>query len=692
MNKGQRVLKKVLGMFLAMVLLITTISINEIRVVMAASKGKVKSITITNVKNKKLTLEKGKSKTLKVKVKTKEKKVSKKYTFKSSNSKIVKVVKKGNNIKVTAKKAGKAKITVKSKANKKKKYVVTVTVKNPAVKKEETTQNNTNKDNTSEDKVDVTKEQLEIISMEVLNEYSVQIVLSKETNLSEKDIQIMTKKYSYGQYNKNCKIENIYTEDNKTYLINLVSNYEVEKGDFVKSTININNIITSSESVFFNQVNSNEYYEGFSAIYGEYLKYSIDIAGIGYSKIERLLNIPEGVNIKLSETGEKMYIEGTPIEKGYFEMIISLGDEIGNIANYNVALAIGAIDTLSAGIVPINTYLQGDEDVSISQRIFAKGGSGEYMYTIIGESYGLSTTGRLVSGIISEPGNYNVTIEVTDFNYSSLKAVVTFEIEIKEMKKISGKIVDINGQPMSNVEVKAASKNLPETYIATTNTDENGNYTIYVEDGIYDICAYAGNIRRYSFSKEISTGPITVDISMPLYKVTLLSDSDVITPSVFGKWYDNEDNYIGTGNILYLKKGEYKLNSSGDVFGGTYTATLSANITNSCEVIANVTADIAEITGEVVEDVENKLTLSNTETYYTFTAKETGIYTFQSMGNYDLRAWLYDENGVLLATDDDSGDDRNFTFTYQCEQGKTYYFVAKSYSGEVNDATISIIR
>ena len=91
----------------------------------AASKGKVKSVKVTNVKNKKVTLTVGQSKKLKVKVSIKGK-VSKKVTYKSSNKKVATVTKKGI---VKAKKAGKANITVRSKANKKKKVVIKVKVK-----------------------------------------------------------------------------------------------------------------------------------------------------------------------------------------------------------------------------------------------------------------------------------------------------------------------------------------------------------------------------------------------------------------------------------------------------------------------------------------------------------------------------------------------------------------------------------
>ena len=74
----------------------------------------------------------GKSKTVKVKIKT-TKKASKKFTTKVSKKGIVKITKKSGKIVIKGLKAGTTKITVKSKANKKKKKTIKVTVKSADV-------------------------------------------------------------------------------------------------------------------------------------------------------------------------------------------------------------------------------------------------------------------------------------------------------------------------------------------------------------------------------------------------------------------------------------------------------------------------------------------------------------------------------------------------------------------------------
>lgn len=110
--------KRVVAFFAAMGLMVSGLSLNEPASADAKAKAKVKSVTIKNVK-KKLTLKKGDSFKLKVSVKVKPNKAKyKKVTYKSSKKKVVKVSSKG---KLTACRAGMAKITVRSKTNKKEK-------------------------------------------------------------------------------------------------------------------------------------------------------------------------------------------------------------------------------------------------------------------------------------------------------------------------------------------------------------------------------------------------------------------------------------------------------------------------------------------------------------------------------------------------------------------------------------------
>ena len=122
------VLKRILAVVLAAAVAVSILTVPDAEV--SAATGKVKSVAVTNLPAKQLTLKKGKTFTLKSKV-TVTGKASKKVTYKTSNKKIATVNAKG---KITAKKKGTAKIYVISKADKKKKCTITVTVGTPVTK------------------------------------------------------------------------------------------------------------------------------------------------------------------------------------------------------------------------------------------------------------------------------------------------------------------------------------------------------------------------------------------------------------------------------------------------------------------------------------------------------------------------------------------------------------------------------
>lgn len=59
---------------------------------------------------------------------------------------------------------------------------------------------------------------------------------------------------------------------------------------------------------------------------------------------------------------------------------------------------------------------------------------------------------------------------------------------------------------------------------------------------------------------------------------------------------------------------------------------------------------------------------------YCFYPPKTGNYTLSSTGSYDTKAWLYDQYGQLLASDDDGGEGNNFALIYNLKSGQLYYY------------------
>ena len=641
----------------------------------ASPSGKVKSIKITNVKGKKITIQKGKEKTLKIKVKTKGKKVSEKYTFQSGNPKIVKAKKKGKNIRIIAKKAGKTKITITAKADKAKKFVLTVKVIKASSKKQDNLINN-NK-NESAEKENQNKEIqnntgaqnnnagsgekniLKINSLKVLNGYSIQVELSQERQLETSDFTVMTKKYDYGAYNRNCKIESVISQDKKTYLLLLDSASEIDSGNMIRLCVDIKDGNTiAAESRYSCTILNTNHAVAFSLKVNETLKETIEIQGEGYCSIKDTIGFPKGIKAVISKDYTKVKIEGIPVEEGVFEAVLLLEDELGNVSTDRILFVVGSEDKLMAGIMPVEKYLSSDSPVWMYEYITVSGGSGDLRYEIVGDSYGLNLYGRNINGYLNQAGVYHLEIKITDRKDEKRSVVVPFDFTVKSMKKVSGRITDAEGNIISGAQVGFYNKNsnIADSLQATVLTDAQGNYYAEVPEGLYDVSAEMGNIRRYLYAKQISYDLENMNISLPLYPITILSEDASVTPDMFGQWYDSNENNVGNGNIIYLKQ---------------------------------VKTERTEIEGVITAGKETEIPLNTKEQYYQFIPEKSGKYTFNSTGYYDTCAWLYDATGLLLTQDDDSGADKNFSFVYDCVAGQTYYFAIKSYSGEIT-AVISI--
>ena len=293
-NTKMSMLKRILAIVIAAAVAVSIFTVPDAEV--SAATGKVKSVAVTNLPAKQLTLKKGKTFTLKSKV-TVTGKASKKVTYKTSNKKIATVNAKG---KITAKKKGTAKIYVISKANKKKKCTITVTVGTPVTKvklnktkstmtvgKKQTlkatvtpkkasskavvwkssnkkvatvtskgvvkakkagtvTITATAKDGsgkkatckiTVKNKVKPAPAPVTVKSVKAIGMMQVQVELTGAKELSSSDFKIYKRKYSFGSYKKECNIDSVKTSDKITYKITLDTLDALVTGDMVQVVI-----------------------------------------------------------------------------------------------------------------------------------------------------------------------------------------------------------------------------------------------------------------------------------------------------------------------------------------------------------------------------------------------------------------------------------------------------------------------
>lgn len=78
-----------------------------------------------------------------------------------------------------------------------------------------------------------------------------------------------------------------------------------------------------------------------------------------------------------------------------------------------------------------------------------------------------------------------------------------------------------------------------------------------------------------------------------------------------------------------------------------------------------------------------EVSLDEEETaYYSFTPETDGRYRFKSEGNYDVYAYLFDENGEEIGNNDDGGSNGNFGFSVELKAGSTYVLKVRSYESD----------
>ncbi len=81
-----------------------------------------------------------------------------------------------------------------------------------------------------------------------------------------------------------------------------------------------------------------------------------------------------------------------------------------------------------------------------------------------------------------------------------------------------------------------------------------------------------------------------------------------------------------------------------------------------------------------------------TEIWYRFTASASNAaeYTIYTSGSLDTMGYLYSSNGTLITSNDDGGENLNFSITDELTYGATYYVKVKAYGSNTGDYDIRV--
>ncbi len=736
-------MKKVLiGFFLSMALVL---GVAAAYVPEAQAAGKVKSITVGNIPGKTLTLKKGKTMTLKTKVTVQGKKVSKQVTFKSSNPKVATVTAKGL---VKAKKAGKANITIASKANKKKKVVIKVTVGTPVskvslntsslrltegasatLKASVTPKKASNKkviwSSSNQSVATVSSEgvvkaikagtakltaeaadgsgkkavctvtvnkataavtSVKVASVSVLNPCTIEVSLTGAQTLTASNFTVKAKIIPQGIYNKICAIDNISTKDKIHYTVTLKSESRLHSLEKVQVTVTgLTGTGTSvAEALYDEGAFSYQNYEIYSAPYNETFDDYFYLDGEGYLSYT-VTGLPQGIHYSIEESSMRIQFTGTPTQKGAITSKISTKDELGNTYEYTIVWLVYSEDTIAAAYWPSYLHMRETGYAYVNEFITTYGGSGNYQYSISGDSHGLSIDeyDGEIYGNIYTPSSFTINVVVQDAENAARKITVPFVVSVVNGRTITGTVKDARGNGICDAHLTFVNKDKGNRYLSMLNTytNEQGYFTASVVDGTYDIRAMCNDDAQAElYSQTFQSNRSDLSITLPVYGIKVTSNNSQISADNFSDWIDANGNYYGYGDKLYLKAGTYTLTSTGYYGRYTFRATLHVNVNASTTTaVASVTMQEPTIAGDIALEQPLEIESTGSYTFFRFVPSESGLYYFYTDGNLDTYGRLEDEEANSLTEDDDSGIDYNFEMEHYCEANTAYYVGVKFY-------------
>ena len=142
------------------------------------------------------------------------------------------------------------------------------------------------------------------------------------------------------------------------------------------------------------------------------------------------------------------------------------------------------------------------------------------------------------------------------------------------------------------------------------------------------------------------------------------SNARIVFALAYGSRYYvavNENGYDGNGNYELVISGCEASGCGNDP--GDDTRATATDLGSSC--------GLSDAAFDCVDDVD----------FYRFTAPNDGIFVFETSGSSDTMMELQDDEGSVLSSDDDGGQDRCSRIEYQLVQGETYYIRINEYQG-----------
>lgn len=522
---------------------------------------------------------------------------------------------------------------------------------------------------------------VKIASAQVDNRQTINVTLSYAQKLTASNFAVKVKTtLNGGIYNKSIPIESVSTGDNKKYTIRLNKENRLSSSDRICVYVSgLTGTGTGKVETYYSDGKYNKtYYEARAIEQNANVNTDVNLSGSGYLKVS-VKDVPAGMRYTIGGMRSNcITFTGKITKSGTSVTTITAVDEYGNTMTTIVTWCVYNSSVISAYYSPRYYRTRGESGAAVHVAAdinSVAGGSGNYIYDIVGNTYGLDiySNGKL-EGYINKAGTYNIKVRITDSDNAGVSTTVDCVINVAQGITVSGYIRDVAGEVLSNAYIIFTNrdKSTEYTYYCYSDVKRDGSYSVDIVPGTYDIAIYSGSDTTYIYSQRFTGNISGRNYSSDVKKISVRSKDNGYNIENIGTWYDEDGNSVGAGAYVYLAPGTYRLTGRGVALAGTITATINSK---TSYVVADIKTDYEEIGDRTSIN-------ASVGTYYRFVPKMTAAYYIYSSSGSSNNPYghLYDADGEVLTINDDdkqehisTGNDHDFYMSYNCEAGKVYY-------------------
>lgn len=350
-----------------------------------------------------------------------------------------------------------------------------------------------------------TPDTINIESVEVLATDVVRVTLDKAKVLQADSFVVDGKQYEAGKFLHTFEIRKFRNYDNKTYDLTLADNYSIKEDSFVRVRIaSLPGNGTKSKTVQASY-KKNGTPKNLNWIYevGDEIREIVDVSDYCTGNVSyAITGGVDGLECKSVENTLVFSGKMTSALAGS-DFLIDVIDEMGASFLFVVHVYVGSEDTVVAAADDV-TLLTGIENDAVPFAV-AKGGSGKYTFVASGLPIGvrMNEDGTLAGAAVGT-GEYEVLVTVIDKENNSRVANVSQYIRVADPRKIIGSVTDAQGNAVTGAAVTCVNVNNGTTY--ETTSDANGTYSLFVEEGSYDIQAVYLDYDDRVYNLSVSSG------------------------------------------------------------------------------------------------------------------------------------------------------------------------------------------